>query len=220
MSQTENIVNGLIKAMSGADLRTQKPYDTPATVTRVEGDTAWVHIDGGVTETPVKLTIAAHAGDKVQVRVGGGTAWLTGNGSRPPTDDALAELAKITADGAIEELRIQNAIIERLVAEVVTTKFIQSPDYVAEDIPKQYPTSSLYPSEDTYPSDGILVLSGFAIDFAKGLILGAFYSRQLELLDRRVTALEQRSTLTSMSLNSVRPADTEKETEETSDELQ
>lgn len=218
MSQTESIVNGLIKAMSGADLRTQKPYDTPATVTRIEGNTAWVHIDGGVTETPVKLTIAAHAGDTVQVRVGGGHAWLTGNGSRPPTDDALAELAKLTADGAIEELRIQNAIIERLVAEVVTTKFIQSPDYVAEDIPKQYPTSSLYPSESTYPSDGLLVLSGFAIDFTKGLILGAFYSRQLELLDRRVTALEQRNTLTSMSL--ARPAETEEETEETSDELQ
>lgn len=217
MSQTESIVNGLIKAMSGADLRTQKPYDTPATVTRVEGDTAWVHIDGGVTETPVKMTIAAHAGDKVQVRVGGGTAWLTGNGSRPPTDDALAELAKLTADGAVESIRIQQAVIDRLIANTITTKFLQSPDYIAEDIPKQYPTSSLYPSEDTYPSDGLLVLSGFAIDFAKGLILGAFYSRQLELLDKRVTALEQRNTLTSMSL--ARPTETEEETEET-DELQ
>lgn len=195
-------------------------YDTPATVTRVEGDTAWVHIDGGVDETPVKLTIAAHEGDKVQVRVGGGTAWLTGNGTRPPTDDALAELAKLTADGAIEELRIQQAIVGRLVADIITTKFLKSPDYMAEDIPKQYPTSSLYPSEDTYPSDGILVLSGFAIDLAKGLILGAFYSRQLELLDKRVTALEQRNTLTSMSLNSVRPAETDTEKEEVEDELQ
>ena len=187
-------------------------YSTPATVTRVEGDTAWVHIDGGVDETPVKMTIAAHAGDKVQVRVGGGTAWLTGNGSRPPTDDALAELAKLTADGAIKELRIQRAEIDKLIAEVVTTKFIQSPDYVAEDIPKQYPTTGLYPSESTYPSDGLLVLSGFAIDFTRGLILGAFYSRQLELLDKRVTALEQRSTLTSMSL--ARPTEAEEETEE------
>ena len=192
-------------------------YDTPATVTRIEGDTAWVHIDGGVDETPVKMTIAAHAGDKVQVRVGGGTAWLTGNGSRPPTDDLLAALAKETADGAIEELRIQSAIIYRLAAEVITTKFIQSPDYVAEDIPKQYAGSDLYPSESTYPSDGILVLSGFAIDFARGMILGAFYSRQLEKLDQRVTALEQRNTLTSMSL--VRP-NAQTETEETDDELQ
>ena len=210
-----DILRDLAKARKSAPAPSS--YDTPATVTRIEGDTAWVHIDGGVSETPVKLTIAAHAGDKVQVRVGGGTAWLTGNGSRPPTDDALAELAKLTADGAVESIRIQQAIIERLVAEVVMTKFIQSADYVSEDIPKQYPDASLYPSESTYPSDGLLVLSGFAIDFTRGLILGAFYSRQLELLDKRVTALEQRSTLTSMSL--ARPTEAEEETEET-DELQ
>ena len=207
----------ILRDMIGVRPPATSGYYTPATVTRVEGDTAWVHIDGGVDETPVKLTIAAHEGDKVQVRVGGGTAWLTGNGSRPPTDDALAELAKLTADGAIEELRIQSAIIDRLVAEVITTKFIKSPDYVAEDIPKQYAGSELYPSDSTYPSDGILVLSGFAIDFAKGLILGAFYSRQLEKLDQRVTALEQRNTLTSMSL--VRP-NAQTETEDTDDELQ
>ena len=211
----------IIKDIARArDRKTTSAYDVAATVNRVEDDVAWVHIDGGVDETPVKLTIAAHEGDTVQVRVGGGTAWLTGNGTRPPTDDALAELAKLTADGAIEELRIQQAIVGRLVADIITTKFLKSPDYMAEDIPKQYPTSSLYPSEDTYPSDGILVLSGFAIDLAKGLILGAFYSRQLELLDKRVTALEQRNTLTSMSLNSVRPTKTKTEKEEVEDELQ
>ena len=207
----------ILRDMIGARAPATSGYYTPATVTRVEGDTAWVHIDGGVSETPVKLTIAAHAGDKVQVRVGGGTAWLTGNGSRPPTDDALAEIAKITADGAIESIRIQQAVIERLVAEVVTTKFIQSPDYVSEDIPKQYPNVSLYPSDSTYPSDGLLVLSGFAIDFTRGLILGAFYSRQLELLDKRVTALEQRNSL-SMSLAS--PMMQTTDTEESKDELQ
>lgn len=217
MSQMDQIVESLAAAMTKPEVRTTKPYDTPATVTRIEGDTAWVHIDGGVDETPVKLTIAAHEGDKVQVRVSGGSAWLTGNGTRPPTDDLLAALAKETADGAIEELRIQQAIVGRLVADIITTKFLKSPDYMAEDIPKQYPTSSLYPSEDTYPSDGILVLSGFAIDLAKGLILGAFYSRQLEKLDQRVTALEQRNTLTSMSL--VRPT-AQAETEDTDDELQ
>lgn len=208
----------ILRDMIGARAPATSGYYTPATVTRVEGDTAWVHIDGGVDETPVKMTIAAHAGDKVQVRVGGGTAWLTGNGSRPPTDDLLASLAKEKADGAIAELRIHRAEIDKLIAEVITTKFIQSPDYAAEDIPKQYPNASLYPSDSTYPSDGLLVLSGFAIDFAKGLILGAFYSRQLEKLDKRVTALEQRNTLTTMSL--ARPKEAEKETEETSDELQ
>lgn len=215
MNQTQ-ILRSLMESMQEASRPKTSAYDTTATVRRVEDGVAWVHIPGGVDETPVKMTIAAHEGDKVQVRVGGGTAWLTGNGTRPPTDDLLAALAKETADGAIEGLRIQSAIIDRLVAEMITTKFIQSPDYVAEDIPKQYAGSDLYPSESTYPSDGILVLSGFAIDFARGMILGAFYSRQLEKLDQRVTALEQRNTLTSMSL--VRPS-AQMETED-NDELQ
>lgn len=72
-------------------------YDTSATVTRVEGNTAWVHIPGGVTETPVKLTIAAKAGDTVQVRVSGGRAFLVGNATSPPTDDSVAYGATRTA---------------------------------------------------------------------------------------------------------------------------
>ena len=83
--------------------KTTSAYDVAATVTRIEDGIAWCHIDGGVDETPVKLTIAAHEGDTVQVRVGGGTAWLTGNGTRPPTDDATANAAQETADGAVED---------------------------------------------------------------------------------------------------------------------
>ena len=75
-------------------------YDTPAKVTRIEDGVAWVHIDGGVEETPVKLTIAAQPGDIVQVRVGGGTAWLVGNASAPPTDDKTANAAQKSAKDA------------------------------------------------------------------------------------------------------------------------
>lgn len=75
-------------------------YDTTATVRRIEGSTAWVHIPGGVDETPVRLTISAKAGDTVQVRVGGGSAWLVGNQSAPPTDDTTAEVAQTTAETA------------------------------------------------------------------------------------------------------------------------
>lgn len=73
-------------------------FDTVAEVTRVENGTAWVHIPGGVRETPVKLTIAAKAGDTVQVRVSGGRAFMVGNASAPPTDDTVA-------DHAIKETR-------------------------------------------------------------------------------------------------------------------
>lgn len=77
-----------------------KPYDTPAEVVRIDGGTAYVHIPGGVDETPVKMTIACAVGDTVQVRVGGGRAWLTGNATAPPTDDAEAIKAKTTATNA------------------------------------------------------------------------------------------------------------------------
>ena len=75
-------------------------YDTQAEVLRVEGNTAWVHIPGGVQETPVNLTIAAKAGDLVQVRVAGGNAWLVGNASAPPTDDGTAIIANNRAKTA------------------------------------------------------------------------------------------------------------------------
>lgn len=75
-------------------------YDTTATVIRIEGQTAWVHIPGGVNETPASLTIDAKPGDIVQVRVSGGRAFLVGNSTAPPTDDTKANKAKTAADEA------------------------------------------------------------------------------------------------------------------------
>ena len=84
---------------AAADPKTQA-YDTPATVTRIENGTVWVHIPGGVNETPVRQTIAAKPGDTVQIRVGGGSAWLVGNATAPPTDDTAAKEAERKADEA------------------------------------------------------------------------------------------------------------------------
>lgn len=89
MSVSKDLV-GIIK---DSDNKGTKAYDTSATVTRVDGTTVWVHIPGGVDETPVKRTINAKEGDVVQVRVSGGSAWLNGNTSAPPTDDTQANLA-------------------------------------------------------------------------------------------------------------------------------
>lgn len=201
----------IIKDIARAkDRKTTSAYDVAATVTRIEDGIAWCHIDGGVDETPVKLTIAAHEGDTVQVRVGGGTAWLTGNGTRPPTDDALAGVAKELADGAVASLIIQQAEIDRLKARYIETVLIHSPDYDAVEIPYVYPADDLYPADDVYPSDGTLVNSGFAIDLAKGLILGAFYSRQLANLEERVARLEQRNSLSMM----MAPMSTEEDNDE------
>lgn len=100
-------MNEVVKKLSQAidkqaDKAKTTAYDTPATVRRIEGDTAWVHIPGGVDETPVKMTISAKEGDSVQVRVSGGSAFIVGNGTNPPTDDARANEAYAVAGDAID----------------------------------------------------------------------------------------------------------------------
>lgn len=85
-----SLINTLVEAIRKADARKTTPYDTQATVTRVENGIAWVHIPGGVDETPVRLTVDAKKGDTVQVRISGGRAHLTGNATAPPTDDTKA----------------------------------------------------------------------------------------------------------------------------------
>ena len=83
------LVKSLTETMKKPEKKTS-PYDTTATVVRIDGDTAYVHIAGGVDETPVSRTINCNEGDTVQVRVGGGRAWITGNATAPPTDDTRA----------------------------------------------------------------------------------------------------------------------------------
>lgn len=100
----DEIKSDLVEAMSASRPKTSG-YDTQAEVVRVDGNTAWVHIPGGVDETPVALTIAAKEGDTVQVRVSGGAAWLVGNASAPPTDDGTALAAQSTADEALSMAR-------------------------------------------------------------------------------------------------------------------
>ena len=73
------IQQDIISAMEESSAGT-KGYDTVATVKRVEDNTAWVHIPGGVDETPVTLSIDAKSGDIVRIRVAGGKAWHCGGG--------------------------------------------------------------------------------------------------------------------------------------------
>ena len=88
-----------LKVLNNKD-KGPKPYDTTAEVVRVEDGVAWVHIDGGVEETPAELTINAVKGDRVKVRLVGGQAFLIGNGTAPPTDDRVANNALGVATGA------------------------------------------------------------------------------------------------------------------------
>lgn len=108
-AKTEDIIGGFIDAMKGTEK--PAPYDTTATVRRIEDGVAWVHIPGGVDETPVTLTIAAAVGDSVQVRVANGRAFLVGNATAPPTDDTTALVARTLAKDASQtaETAQQNA---------------------------------------------------------------------------------------------------------------
>lgn len=106
MSSMDKLAKELKNMMTASDDRKPKPYDTQAEVLRVENDIAWVHIPGGVEETPVRLTMNAKKGDMVNIHVASGSAWITGNGTNPPTDDTEALVAKgiaVVADDKSEE---------------------------------------------------------------------------------------------------------------------
>ena len=100
-------ISEMIQALKEAQDSAPKPFDTPAEVLRIEGDTAWVQIPGSDDETPVNLTIAAKEGDTVQVRVSGGTAFLVGNATAPPTDDTEAYVAQARAEEVQADLNEQ-----------------------------------------------------------------------------------------------------------------
>ena len=106
----DSIINRLADAVKSAGAHETTPYDSDAKVMRVDGETAWVHIAGGVDETPVKRTIDCKAGDTVQVRVSGGTAFLVGNQTAPPTDDTTAVKGLNSVSKAIKKV---NAIADK-----------------------------------------------------------------------------------------------------------
>lgn len=122
-SSLNRIRKNIIEAMQSVNNQGTSAYDSVAEVRRVEGDTAWVHIAGGVDETPVKLTIAAKVGDVVQVRVGGGRAWITGNASAPPTDDKTAITAKSLANIAGNRAKVAQKVADQ--AQIVANSALK-----------------------------------------------------------------------------------------------
>ena len=118
----------LLDAINTISQSKDRSCDTPATVLRVEGDTVWVHIDGGADETPVQKTINCEQGETVQVRISNGSAFLVGNASAPPTDDKTANVAHFVAEQAeIEAATAQNKAIEaQATAEAAQAAVAQS----------------------------------------------------------------------------------------------
>lgn len=81
--------------------------DYTATVTRVDGGTAYVRITGAdIMDTPVTMSINCKAGDKVRVRVANGKAWITGNDTAPPTNDTeTIKKARNDLDGLSKRIK-------------------------------------------------------------------------------------------------------------------
>ena len=117
MSGTFNLIKDFMSALNASEQNKTQPYDTQGTVKRVEGDTAWVQFTGSDRETPVQMTIACDVGDTVQARIGGGSAWLTGNLTAPPTDDKKANEAISMVTTVVQEVQEQ---VEEALEDVST----------------------------------------------------------------------------------------------------
>lgn len=79
--------------------------DYTGTITRVEGNTAYVRFNGSdITDTPVALSIGASEGDTVRVRVADGRAWLVGNDTAPPNDSSGVAYDLIRTNAYIRQL--------------------------------------------------------------------------------------------------------------------
>lgn len=120
-AKESKIIRSIADSIKRADDRKTYPYDTQATIRRIEGNTAWVHIPGGVDETPVQLTINASEGDTVQVRVSGGRAFLVGNATAPPTDNAYARQVNRTLT---QEITNTNTVVKGVQKVVQAVKKI------------------------------------------------------------------------------------------------
>lgn len=100
MNNLDYVVNKVLSVIRRDISKKTTGYDAIGTVRRIDGNTAWVHFDNGVDETPVNKSINCNKGDKVRVRISNGSAFIVGNDSAPPTDDTKAEQAQIIAEEA------------------------------------------------------------------------------------------------------------------------
>ena len=100
MSKLDDLAKLVVDIIEKKDSKKPKALDTVGTVTRVDGDYAYIRFAGSDEETPVKETITVKKGDKVQVRSSKGSAWIVGNETAPPTDDTLAKKAMSQANKA------------------------------------------------------------------------------------------------------------------------
>ena len=126
-----SLEKGFIEAIKEATKANKSAYDTLATVTRVKDGTAWVHIDGGVDETPAELTINAQKGDMVRLRVSGGRAYLIGNSTDPPASGMIVSgmgrsMQRIADILHANKITASTGIFEHLIANDAQIKTLKT----------------------------------------------------------------------------------------------
>lgn len=99
------LIKEMLDALNAVNQNKTQPFDRQGEVKRIEGKIAWVKLEGSDRETPIQMTIACDVGDTVQARIGGGSAWLTGNLTAPPTDDKKAVEAITMVNNVVQEVQ-------------------------------------------------------------------------------------------------------------------
>lgn len=146
MGEFTKLAQKVISVARGDEKKKPSPYDTKAVVNRIDytEKKAYVRFYGGIDETPVDLTINCSRGDTVQVRVGGGRAWLTGNLTAPPTDDKAVNILNHTVnnlrnqlDKTKEELEEEIEEIEpgegKVIERIATEYILSELNYLVDD---------------------------------------------------------------------------------------
>lgn len=111
----ESLTDKIAKAIIDKFKRDTYGQDKIAEVKKVDGKTAWVHLDGGVDLTPVENGIGCKKGDKVRVRMVNGSAFLQNNITHPPTDDTKANEANGKALSALKRIdELETDTVEKI----------------------------------------------------------------------------------------------------------
>lgn len=122
------LIKEIMDALNAVNQNKTQPFDRQGEVKRIEGKIAWVKLEGSDRETPIQMTIACDVGDTVQARIGGGSAWLTGNLTAPPTDDKKANQAISMVTNVVQEVQeaVEEALEESSDIEDVTMQYCLS----------------------------------------------------------------------------------------------
>lgn len=155
MSWIDKLTKTVIQAIDERDKKKTHALDTIAEVKRVDGSTAWVKFAGATEETPVRMTINVHKGDKVQVRASKGSAWIVGNETAPPTDDTVALQAEQKAIDAYNRVSVVETVVEDTVPSTTIWTSSQDPT-----IPNYtFDISLLSGTEGAVPKVGDFIMS-------------------------------------------------------------